>query len=162
MFWKSYGRRPVSNLAFITQLWQGSGMWGGCAEILEDDWEILKYINNALANLPNKDISESLRQIVCAKKYTPKEWALFRHQNNRQPPLQLHDFPFFVFPNGRPHHWQRARLSNPSSVDTILPHASGYPKLLPWRMERNVRLLEQIKGVLHCPYSWIVERLWER
>ena len=46
-------------------------MWSvcrACAEMLDVDWEIMKYVNNALLNLPNKEISDTLRKILCGNK----------------------------------------------------------------------------------------------
>ena len=41
---------------------------GVCVEMLDFAWEIMKYVNNALVNLPNKEISDALRKIVCGNK----------------------------------------------------------------------------------------------
>ena len=36
--------------------------------MLDVDWDIMKYVNNALVNLPNKEISDTLCEIVCGNK----------------------------------------------------------------------------------------------
>ena len=41
---------------------------GVCAMELDADWEIYKYRNNALVNLPNRLISDSFRKVVSANK----------------------------------------------------------------------------------------------
>ena len=52
-------------LAPVLTRWWSVGV---CAEMLDVDWEIMKYVNNALVNLPNKEISDALRKIVCGNK----------------------------------------------------------------------------------------------